>query len=737
MDRSTLRLPDPDAQLRKGERRRTVRQKLHTPVYVSFNTQHSGAVVDLSELLDLHENGFAVQTALPTALQNTDRLEVNRAVSLCLDLPETRQFVHGSGQVMWTDDTGRAGIRFSFLPDSSRLVLKEWLFANLLVASTNHSARASQLALQREESHAGGLHAVEPFTSHTSTAEPFTAQASTGDDSTSELLALDPASELAPVENPLENSLDHPTPGNEPDAADSERAHLLSELDDVRRQIKSREIVGIDGGLRASFDAALQLITERAACLTGASGAALALLTGDKFICRASIGQPAPPVGSEVDARSGLSGECLRTGTLVSCGNTESDPRVDPEICRMFGIGSFMAAPIFVEFRVVGLVEVFSPYPYTFSQHHEIVLERLAELVPSDEGEPINQKKIEARIDARDVENSYSAVVRLAMSATEQTAEPETKAIQSEASENKPIESAALETQPTESEPIEPQPTATEPIETAPEKIRQSAHERNAILKEILQQSSRGASDRTTVPVPERPPDQPSERASQQASEQPLPRPSPQPSQKPSGEAAFDEVVEESLSSARRFPLSHLVLLVLTIAVAAMALGYLLAPTIEQHWLRSPQAARASSNSAAQQSSADTRRRLSPAEVGKLAEQGEPDAEWQLGILYHDGDGVPKDDALAVQWFERAAEQGYVPAQSTLGAYYWAGRGVPQDFSKAYFWSQLALAQGDENSKSRLEGLSAEMTQTQVAAARQQAEAWLHAHNQTANSKAN
>jgi TPR repeat protein len=113
-----------------------------------------------------------------------------------------------------------------------------------------------------------------------------------------------------------------------------------------------------------------------------------------------------------------------------------------------------------------------------------------------------------------------------------------------------------------------------------------------------------------------------------------------------------------------------------------------------------------------------------------LGEQGDADAQYQLGILYHDGSTVPKDDAQAVQWFKRAAELGYVRAQSTLGAYYWAGRGVPQDYSKAYFWSQLALAQGDENSKSRLEGLSAQMTRAQVAEARQQAEAWLHAHTQ-------
>jgi hypothetical protein len=94
------------------ERRRCVRQKLHTPVYVSFNGPRTGMVVDLSELLDRHEDGFAVQTSEP--------LEMNRAVTLCLDLPETKTYIHGSGQVIWSDETGRGGIQFSALSESSR-----------------------------------------------------------------------------------------------------------------------------------------------------------------------------------------------------------------------------------------------------------------------------------------------------------------------------------------------------------------------------------------------------------------------------------------------------------------------------------------------------------------------------------------------------------------------------------------------------------------------------------------
>ena len=276
MDRSVLRLPDPAAGAPHGERRRSVRQKLHTPVYASFNGPQTGMVVDLSELLDLHEDGFAVQTS--------ERLEMNRAVALCLDLPETKSYIHGSGQVLWSDDAGRGGIRFSGLPESSRKILKEWLFANLLIACSNHAARTEQLAGREEEE------SPDPA-------------------------LVTRAGSVVPL----------------PD-----RGGMLSSAEAVRREVRE---IGDD------VDAVLRLITERVLSLTGASGAALALLTDDKMICRARAGEPAPPLGTPVDVKEGLSGECVRTGLLVSCEDMEDDPRVDPEIGRALGIGSLMAAP--------------------------------------------------------------------------------------------------------------------------------------------------------------------------------------------------------------------------------------------------------------------------------------------------------------------------------------------------------------------------------------------------------
>jgi hypothetical protein len=182
----------------------------------------------------------------------------------------------------------------------------------------------------------------------------------------------------------------------------------------------------------------------------------------------------------------------------------------------------------------------------------------------------------------------------------------------------------------------------------------------------------------------------------------------------------------------------NLALLGLVVAVVAIVLGYLVGPMIARRGASSqaPQqslveaaSAPSGQSSVDQRSAAQRPRPMSLADLRKFASQGDADAQWQMGVRFHNGEGVPHDDAQAIQWFRRAAEQGHVTAQATLGAYYWAGRGVPQDLSQAYFWSALALAQGDENSKSRLEGLASQMTRTQVSAARQKAEAWIHQHN--------
>ena len=63
----------------------------------------------------------------------------------------------------------------------------------------------------------------------------------------------------------------------------------------------------------------------------------------------------------------------------------------------------------------------------------------------------------------------------------------------------------------------------------------------------------------------------------------------------------------------------------------------------------------------------------------KAAEQGDAEAQCNLGELYANGTGVPQDYAQAVAWYREAAEGGNAQAQYNLGQLYANGTGVPQD----------------------------------------------------------
>jgi TPR repeat protein len=68
--------------------------------------------------------------------------------------------------------------------------------------------------------------------------------------------------------------------------------------------------------------------------------------------------------------------------------------------------------------------------------------------------------------------------------------------------------------------------------------------------------------------------------------------------------------------------------------------------------------------------------------LGPLADQGNARAQFKLGVMYYEGQGVPQDYAEAVKWYRRAADQGYADGQGVLGFFYEKGDcGVPQDYA--------------------------------------------------------
>jgi putative methionine-R-sulfoxide reductase with GAF domain len=484
-------------------------------------------VLDLNEVLDISEQGMAIQTAAP--------LDVNSSLDLSLDLSETKSFIHTTGHVVWSDRSGRAGIRFPNMPFASVQQLKEWLFLNALTACSNH------FAVQGLHLRSGVAHAIPP---------------------------------RAPVAE------DPETPSG-PDYTE-----MLGALSAVQRETES---------FGANLDAALRHIAERAQAFTRATGAAIALQQDTEMICRASSGD-APPIGAKLQAGSGFSGECVRSGRLLRCDDSESDSRVDRESCRSLGIRSMIAIPIRANGDVVGLLEVFSPAARAFTDSDNVVIRRLAETTASA--------------------------------------------------------------------------------------VRRTNAAANPIMETDL------------------------------------------------GKTLFSEA---GVSGERSPAFRRILLGIVALAVAAVLAAILwprLKSTVANPQTPSaapkPQAIAKPSNSMVDVSDLDAMR--------KLAERGDPAAEFAMGAHYVTGEDVAQDYPEAVRWFSMAASRGHVTAQSTLGAYYGVGRGVAIDYPKAYFWSILAQAGGDEASKYRIPGLVSHLTRAQIVVIQQQANEWLKEH-QVASSK--
>ncbi len=92
--------------------------------------------------------------------------------------------------------------------------------------------------------------------------------------------------------------------------------------------------------------------------------------------------------------------------------------------------------------------------------------------------------------------------------------------------------------------------------------------------------------------------------------------------------------------------------------------------------------------------------------IRKAAEQELPDAQVALGNLYFDGDGVRQDYEAAVKWYLRAAKKGNVDGQFNMGYAYEFGFGVAKDCDKAEYWYGRAASQGDEEAQEILENFT-------------------------------
>lgn len=158
--------------------------------------------------------------------------------------------------------------------------------------------------------------------------------------------------------------------------------------------------------------------------------------------------------------------------------------------------------------------------------------------------------------------------------------------------------------------------------------------------------------------------------------------------------------------------------------------------------------------------------------VRRAAEQGDATAQYELGLTYASGEGVPQNHEEAARWYQRTAEQGHAAAQSNLGGLnyhglgvpqnyeealrwyrlaaeqneasahyglgvmYTYGHGVPQDYVEAHMWANLAGADGFEEARKLRDFLAQRMSARQVAAAHRAARKWRRARRQARTRRA-
>jgi TPR repeat protein len=106
------------------------------------------------------------------------------------------------------------------------------------------------------------------------------------------------------------------------------------------------------------------------------------------------------------------------------------------------------------------------------------------------------------------------------------------------------------------------------------------------------------------------------------------------------------------------------------------------------------------------------------------AEQGDPNAEYLLGLAYDVGVGLHRTLPRQGTWYRKAADQGHAGAQFNLGHLYADGRGVPQDFVQAHMWLNPAAAGSQPGARNERELVAKKMTRSQITEALRLAREW-------------
>jgi TPR repeat protein len=106
------------------------------------------------------------------------------------------------------------------------------------------------------------------------------------------------------------------------------------------------------------------------------------------------------------------------------------------------------------------------------------------------------------------------------------------------------------------------------------------------------------------------------------------------------------------------------------------------------------------------------------------ADEGDAEAQFNLGLYYFQGLGGDRNYSEAAKLFREAAEQGHIMAANNLGAMNMDGRGVPRNLPEAWYWFAIVAHRGDQAGGVLRDLVASQMTRPQIEQARERFEGW-------------
>ena len=178
---------------------------------------------------------------------------------------------------------------------------------------------------------------------------------------------------------------------------------MRSQSDLFEARLLTRIVAAQEEIVRAGLDPhkVVDVVTRRAQELTRSTGAVVEIVEGDKLIYWSASGAATAQLGLHEAIDASISGLCVRTGRVLRCDDSETDPRVDIDVCRRVGLRSALVAPLPYGDTVIGVLKVIAPAVNAYQQEDVRTLELLSSLIGATLSHAVRHAAIEAELNSK------------------------------------------------------------------------------------------------------------------------------------------------------------------------------------------------------------------------------------------------------------------------------------------------------------------------------------------------